>query len=139
MSEIHHQPVELTTQSQFRWVRSDNGVFAGICQEIADRTKTDPLIARIILLISMMFFGIGFIPYIYLWIALPKRSQLDQATTRKILGVCASIAKRSGYDVGLVRLAALVLATLTFGTALMVYMIIYVVENLSDQSLYPRR
>ncbi len=125
--------MNLVQQSENFWVRSDRGVFAGICHEIGQRTKTDPLLIRLIWLFSLFFFGTGLLVYIYLWLALPRRDELSTALDRKILGVCANIAKRSGHEVGLVRLAALVIATVTFGMTFLVYMMIWALGLLKDE------
>lgn len=121
-------------KESWTWVRSEKGLLAGICQSVAEKLKTEPWIIRLMFLFSVLFFGTGLLIYLYLWIALPRRDRLDLARGRKILGVCAKISLRSGHEVGLVRLAALLIATVTFGTTFLVYMLIWVLENLTNEN-----
>ena len=51
-----------------------NGIIAGVCGGIAVRFGVSPFIIRLIFLILLLPGGLpGFIPYLLLWILMPKR------------------------------------------------------------------
>jgi phage shock protein PspC (stress-responsive transcriptional regulator) len=50
----------------------DHAKLAGVCSGIGNYLQIDPTFIRIFFLIGMLFFGFGFIPYIILWIVLPR-------------------------------------------------------------------
>jgi phage shock protein C len=51
-------------------------VIGGVCAGLADYLNIDVSIIRIIFLASLVMKGVGFIPYIILWIVLPKKNYL---------------------------------------------------------------
>src|SRR6476659_4306551 len=51
-------------------------MIGGVCAGLADYFGIDVSIVRVIFLLSMILKGVGFVPYIVLWIVLPKRSTL---------------------------------------------------------------
>ena len=53
---------------------------------------------------------------------------------RKIAGVCAGLAQRYGWDVGIVRVAALVLAASSAGLGIVAYVVLWIV--MPDEPLY---
>lgn len=53
---------------------------------------------------------------------------------RKVAGVCAGLAQRYGWDVGIVRVAALVLAASSAGLGILAYAVLWIV--MPDEPLY---
>ena len=51
--------------------RSPDGVIGGVCGGLADYFEIDPVIVRLIALLLLMG-GIGFIPYLLLWLVTPE-------------------------------------------------------------------
>ena len=51
-------------------------VIGGVCAGLADYLNIDVSIVRIIFLVSLVLKGVGFIPYIILWIVLPKKNYI---------------------------------------------------------------
>jgi phage shock protein C len=50
----------------------DQKMIAGVCGGIAEYTRVDPTLVRILMLALMFFGGIGLLPYIILWIVIPE-------------------------------------------------------------------
>ena len=58
-----------------RLLRSNtNSVIGGVCGGIGDYFNIDPVIARIIFVITAIF-GAGFLVYIILWIMMPEANR----------------------------------------------------------------
>jgi phage shock protein C len=53
--------------------RSKNKVIAGVCGGIAEYLSIDPTIVRIIWVLVTLFYGIGLLAYIIIWILTPER------------------------------------------------------------------
>ena len=51
---------------------SEDKIIGGVCSGIAAYLDTDPVLFRILFVLSAVFFGVGFLIYIALWIALPE-------------------------------------------------------------------
>ena len=49
-----------------------NRVFGGVASGLATYLNIDPILARVIFVISTLFNGIGLIAYIILWIVIPE-------------------------------------------------------------------
>ena len=49
-------------------------VFGGVCSGLADYFEMDVTIVRLLFAFSFFIGGVGFVPYIILWIVLPRRS-----------------------------------------------------------------
>lgn len=116
-----------------RWVRAKDGALAGVCKGLAQAFGIETWIMRVIWLIAFLWYGTGAFLYLILAICLPRVDRLDQAHDRKVLGVCARISLRYGVEVGLVRLAAVLLALTTFGFAILAYGICYFVIPTADE------
>lgn len=113
--------------NNYRWIRGNNGWFFGVCDGLAKTFELEPWILRVIFFLSFYLFGAGLGLYLILAISLPREDKLDKAHNRKILGVCARIAKRSQIEIGLVRAAFVALAVGTLGVAFLVYLALYFV------------
>ncbi len=97
-----------------RLYRSENEKFiGGVCAGLANYFGIDVVIVRIIFLVAFFSFGVGIIPYIILWIAVPStastvigspRKRLFRDTDNKIIaGVCSGLANFFGVNVWIPR------------------------------------
>jgi len=80
---------------------------------------------RVAWVLSLLCFGVGLWPYLLLAMSLPRRDKVEQAYDKRILGVCAALAKKTDIEVGLIRLIALIVLFASFGTTVVVYFIAY--------------
>ncbi|MNJ91352.1 DNA-binding transcriptional activator PspC [compost metagenome] len=112
-------------QQKYKWVRSNVGALAGVCRGLGETLGIETWILRVIWIVAALWFGTGFLLYLILAVCLPRVDKLDHALDSKILGVCARIAERYQLEVGLVRVAAILLALTTFGAAILVYGLCY--------------
>ncbi len=53
--------------------RESNKVIAGVCGGLGEYFGIDPVLVRVAFAIAVLVFGFGFLPYIILWILMPKR------------------------------------------------------------------
>lgn len=113
--------------NNYRWIRGNNGWFFGVCDGLSKTFGLESWILRVIFFLSFYLFGAGLGLYLILAFSLPREDKLDKAHNRKILGVCARIAKRSQIEIGLVRAAFVALALGTLGVAFLVYLALYFV------------
>lgn len=109
----------------YRWTRASDGALAGVCKGLGEALEIETWIVRVIWLVAVLWFGTGILLYLILAICLPRVDKLDQALDRKILGVCARIAKRHRIEVGLVRSGFVFMALFTFGVAILGYGLCY--------------
>ncbi len=56
---------------------NDNRVLAGVCSGLGNYFNTDPIVFRLLFIVGL-FYGISIIPYIILWIAIPKAVTVQQ-------------------------------------------------------------
>src|SRR5690606_18147268 len=69
-----------------RLFRDENDkVIGGVCSGLANYFGIDVVIIRIIFVVLAVSFGIGFIPYLILWIAVPSTASTEIGATRKKL------------------------------------------------------
>ncbi len=55
------------------WMRDgDKAVFGGVCAGAASYLHTSIVLVRVLAIVLFFIYGIGLLPYIILWIALPK-------------------------------------------------------------------
>ena len=98
-----------------RMFRDENHkLVGGVCSGIANYFDIDIALVRIVFLILIFSFGIGFIPYIILWIAVPssavqvigsRKKKLYRDTDEKYLGgVCSGLSHYIGINVWIPRL-----------------------------------
>ena len=96
-----------TTATHKRLYRDENSkVLGGVCAGVANYFGIDSVIVRIL---TVVFIGVTFLPYIILWIALPSTASTEIGGTRKkfyrdtddklIAGVCSGIANYFGINV----------------------------------------
>jgi phage shock protein PspC (stress-responsive transcriptional regulator) len=92
-----------------------NKVLGGVCSGIANYLNLDPIIIRVL---WILLFGISFLAYLLLWIAVPSSSEKEVGGVRKRLfrdidhkvigGVCAGLSKYFGVKVSIIRLLFLI-------------------------------
>jgi phage shock protein PspC (stress-responsive transcriptional regulator) len=114
-SANQQQAAFTTASGRKRLFRDENHkLLGGVCSGIANYFDVDIAIVRIIFAILFFTFGIGFIPYIILWIAVPssattvigsRKKKLFRDTDEKyIAGVCSGIAHYFGINVWIPRI-----------------------------------
>ena len=108
-----------------KWVRSEDGWFAGVCEGLANRFGFAPNLIRLIWLFSVLIFGSGLFVYIILSLVLPREDRLREYDREKLLGVCYKLSVNSGLDLGLIRLLAVISLIASFGTTSLVYLIMF--------------
>lgn len=121
------------TTINYRWTRASDGALAGVCKGLGDALGIETWILRVIWIVSVLWFGTGILFYLILAICLPRVDKLDHALDRKLLGVCARIAKRYRIEVGLVRTGFVLLALITFGVAILGYGLCYFLVPKADE------
>jgi phage shock protein C len=110
-----------------RWVRSQEGIFAGVCEGVGRRFGIDPWVIRLGWLLSVFALGTGLFLYIILAFCLPREDQLSEAYKNKFLGVCSRISASTGLEIGLVRSIAVMLGVASLGTTFIGYIILHFV------------
>lgn len=111
---------EMRTRPKF--MRSSEGVLAGVLQGLANTFKIDVMVLRLSWLALVLFFGTGVFLYVVLALLLPREDQLEDYEKPKILGVCHRISDSYGYELGVVRLMVFSSFFLSFGAALLLYL-----------------
>jgi phage shock protein PspC (stress-responsive transcriptional regulator) len=86
-------------------------ILGGVCSGLANYFNTDPIVMRVL---AVVFFGIFFIPYLVLWVAVPGTSSVVIGSQRKrlyrdpeekfIAGVCSGLSQYFGVNVWIPRL-----------------------------------
>ena len=97
-----------------------NKVLGGVCAGIANYLNLDPILVRVLWL---LLFGVSFVAYLLLWIAVPSTSVKEVGGIRKRLfrdidhkvigGVCAGLSKYFGIKVIIVRLLFIIPSVIT--------------------------
>lgn len=131
--EVMNQALEL------RWVRSQDGWFAGVCQGLGERFGIEVWILRALWIVSFFWFGTGLLVYLLMAVCLPREDKIAQALDRRILGVCSMIATRYHFEIGLVRFLAVIFGLSSFGLAFFLYVILYFVLPKEMARLAARR
>jgi phage shock protein PspC (stress-responsive transcriptional regulator) len=109
---------------------------AGVCAGLGEYFDLDPLLFRLLFVISVFFGGVGLIVYVLLWIMVPetpgageqpptaaKRLHLSRAD-RKIAGVCGGLGEWLDVDPVFVRVAFVLLA-LACGFGVLLYFLLW--------------
>ncbi|HMJ47428.1 MAG TPA: PspC domain-containing protein [Ferruginibacter sp.] len=97
-----------------RLFRDENDkVIGGVCSGLANYFGIDVVVVRIVFVVLAVSFGVGLIPYLILWIAVPSSASTVIGSTRKklyrdpdnkfIAGVCSGIANYFGINVWIPR------------------------------------
>ena len=116
-----------------RWVRSTDGILAGVCEGVGRRFDIDPWVIRLGWLISVFALGTGLILYVIIATCLPREDQIGMAHKKKVLGVCNRVSSSLGIEVGLVRSIAVMLGIASLGTTFIGYIILHFVVPDSEE------
>ena len=116
--------ITLIENSSF-FVRSRDGVLAGVCAGLAHRLGVESWLIRLIWLATVLLFGTGVLAYLVLAIALPREDKLATALSPRVLGVAARVAYRMQLDVGLVRAIFLGIGLASAGVAILIYLMLH--------------
>jgi len=91
----------------------NNKLIGGVCSGLANYFNIDIVIVRIIFILLFFSFGVGLIPYLILWIAVPSSATKEIGSLRKklyrdtdnklIAGVCSGLAHYFGIHVWIPR------------------------------------
>lgn len=115
----------LTTKTDLKWVRAEDGIIGGVCLQLARQLNLDPWLVRAAWLMTVCVFGTGLFAYVALIIALPRTDRLDKANEKMILGVCLRLSQRGDLEVGLARLMALLLLVISCGAVIAGYFVLH--------------
>jgi phage shock protein PspC (stress-responsive transcriptional regulator) len=110
---------EMRTRPKF--VRSQNGILAGVLEGLANSFKIDATVLRLCWIGLILFFGTGVFLYLVLAFILPREDKLMDFEKPKVLGVCYRISENYGYELGIVRLMVFSSFFLSFGAAFLLY------------------
>jgi len=107
-----------------KWVRSNDGWFAGVCEGLSNSLAIEPWIVRIVWFASIWFFGAGLFVYLAAAISFPRE---DKALLNEkvFLGVCQKISAKTEIELGLVRFLTMLLSLGSFGLVFIAYIILY--------------
>ncbi len=108
-TQQQQQSSATNTSGKRRLFRDENHkLVGGVCSGIANYFDIDIVIVRIVFLVLLFSFGIGFIPYVILWIAVPSSATTVIGSRRKklyrdndekyIAGVCSGIGNYLGIN-----------------------------------------
>lgn len=125
------------TSNTPKWVRSSEGIVAGVFEGLGNRFDMEPNVLRLVWLISVLIFGSGLLIYLILAWVLPREDKLVEYQQKKILGVCKNISRKYGIELGLVRLLAVGSLIISFGLTLIVYLVMaFVMTDSNNNKLY---
>lgn len=110
---------------QSKWIRSERGWIAGVCQGLGERFDIAPGILRLFWVLSVLLFGVGLIFYFICAFCLPIEGKEDKAYEPKILGVCSRLAQKLDMDVGLIRVLTVIIALGSIGVTIVGYIILH--------------
>jgi phage shock protein PspC (stress-responsive transcriptional regulator) len=128
-------PPPTTAFAADRWVRSADGMIAGVSGGLAKALGVEPWIVRLLWVVSVLAFGTGVAIYLVLAFCLPREDRLHEAYQKRYLGVCYRISRKTGHEVGLIRVLAVALALASFGATMVAYLVLYVVLKEDEKSL----
>ncbi len=96
------------TQGKKLFRNENEKVLGGVCSGLAHYFNIDTVVVRIIFVILMFSFGIGFIPYLILWVVVPSTATLEIGSVRRrlfrdeenkyIAGVCSGLGNYFGIN-----------------------------------------
>ncbi|HHO55544.1 MAG TPA: PspC domain-containing protein [Trueperaceae bacterium] len=64
-----------TSKRLERASQKDNKVIGGVCYGLAEYFNQDPTLIRVLFAIALFGFGIGFLPYIIMWVVFPESAE----------------------------------------------------------------
>ena len=111
---------------------------AGVCAGLGEYFDLDPVLFRLLFVVSIFFGGIGLLVYVLLWIMVPEEPGAEGApprtakrlhlssTDRKIAGVCGGLGEWLDVDPVFIRVAFVVLA-LAGGFGVLIYVLFWLI------------
>ena len=117
--------MDIEVNKNRKWKRSLDGVFAGVFQGLGESFNIQPNLLRILWLMSVFFFGTGFLLYIVMALTLPREDQLLCFEEDKVFGVCKRISDLTDLELGVVRLLTVISLIASVGTASLIYIILH--------------
>lgn len=113
--------------TRMQWVRSPDGMIAGVCEGLGKQLDVNPWVLRTAWLATVLFFGTGLLFYLIMAYALPRSDKLSEANSKRYLGVCSRLSKKVGMDIGLLRALTVILALFSLGATIVGYVVLYFV------------
>ncbi len=113
--------------TRMQWVRSPDGIFAGVCEGIGKQLDMNPWVLRAAWSATVLFFGTGLLFYLIMAFALPRSDKMANALGKRYFGVCSRLARKLSIDIGLVRALTVILSVFSFGATIFGYLILYFV------------
>jgi phage shock protein PspC (stress-responsive transcriptional regulator) len=111
-----------------KWLRSKNGLVAGVCAGLSETLGIDLVLMRIIWVVATFFsFGTSLVIYMALAICLPREDRLNYSWQPMLLGVSKKIAYKTGIEIGIVRLVFFLFTLFSLGLASLFYLVLYFV------------
>lgn len=111
-------------------------ILGGVCAGIAHYLNVDPVWVRLVFALATAFYGITFIIYVILWIAMPAAFDIEEAgdnkkmfrdpETKALGGVSGGVAAYFGIDITVVRILFIVF-TFAGGIGLLIYIVLWVI------------
>jgi len=107
------------------WVRSRNGLVAGVFEGIGKLYGINPIVLRLLWICSVLFAGFGLLLYVILAVLMPLEGREREYQKPMILGVCKRISGQWGHDLVMVRLLFFGAFLISGGTIFIVYLILH--------------
>lgn len=111
-------------------------MLGGVCAGIAHYANVDPVWIRLLFALTTAFYGITFLIYIIMWVAMPGSYDIEEPAdnkkmfrdpeTKVIAGVSGGVAAYFGIDITIVRILFIVF-TFAGGAGLLVYIVLWVI------------
>src|SRR5699024_547470 len=139
---------ERDTPGEGKKLRRDKSdkVLGGVCSGMANYFEIDPAVVRVLAILAFIFYGIGLLVYLVLWIALPGsesqqkssiKSRIYRDPEHKVIGgVASGLAAYFKVDVIIFRLIFL-LPLLGFGISRMFNPPFHVTPGVWEGYFYP--
>jgi phage shock protein PspC (stress-responsive transcriptional regulator) len=108
---------------------------AGVCAGLGEYFEIDPLVFRLLFLLSVFFGGLGMLAYLIMWIMLPVRAGAPAESRarprlhlsfadRKLAGVCGGLGEYFAVDPVLFRIGFVILA-FACGAGILLYVALW--------------
>ncbi|HLT79652.1 MAG TPA: PspC domain-containing protein [Cyclobacteriaceae bacterium] len=111
-------------------------ILGGVCAGIAHYVDVDPVWIRLLFALTTAFYGITFIVYVVLWVAMPGSFDIEEPAdnkkmfrdpeTKALGGVSGGVAAYFGIDITIVRILFIVF-TFAGGIGLLTYIVLWVI------------
>ena len=111
---------------------------AGVCAGLGEYFDLDPVLFRLLFVVSVFFGGVGLLVYVLMWIMVPEQpgAEAPQPSTRhrlhlssadrKIAGVCGGLGEWLDIDPVFIRVAFVLLA-LAGGFGVLLYILFWLI------------